>query len=185
MLEYLHSCAFTGYRPHRLPWEENENDAHCIDLKRRLKRAIEDACRNETEHFFCGMAQGSDLYFAELVLEVKKEWETITLEAVLPCLDQARDWLPAVRRRWERLTAAADFVTIIQKNYSSTCMMERNRYMVDHAARLIAVYDGRCTQRSGTAATVRYAMRRGIPIQYVPPIPPDTMPNTHRFKTEI
>ena len=46
-------------------------------------------------------------------------------------------------------------------------MMRRNRYMVDHAAMLIAVFDG---QSGGTRRTVEYAMRRGLPVTMLPPV---------------
>lgn len=36
-------------------------------------------------------------------------------------------------------------------------MLERNRYLVDHAAKLLAVYNGE--RRGGTAMTVRYAQK--------------------------
>ena len=41
--------------------------------------------------------------------------------------------------------------------YHKGCMLERNRYLVDHAFFLLAVYNG--TWRSGTGATVRYAQK--------------------------
>lgn len=40
------------------------------------------------------------------------------------------------------------------------CMARRNRYMVDRACRIIAVYDGE--PRGGTAQTLAYAMRQGL-----------------------
>ena len=53
---------------------------------------------------------------------------------------------------------------MVQDHYSAGCMQRRNRYMVDHAQRLIAVFDG---QEGGTRRTVEYAMRRGLEIVYV------------------
>ena len=38
-------------------------------------------------------------------------------------------------------------------------MLERNRFLVDHAAALLSVYSGE--RRGGTAATVRYAQKMG------------------------
>ncbi|MBR0282920.1 MAG: hypothetical protein IJQ81_15270 [Oscillibacter sp.] len=45
----------------------------------------------------------------------------------------------------------------MQKEYSEGCMLERNRFMVDHVDMLLAVYNGEW--RGGTAATVRYAKK--------------------------
>lgn len=47
-------------------------------------------------------------------------------------------------------------------------MLERNRYLVDHASILVAVYNG--TQRSGTGATVRYAQKQGREIFIIDPV---------------
>ena len=45
----------------------------------------------------------------------------------------------------------------MHREYHKGCMLERNRYLVDHASFLLAVYNG--TWRSGTGATVRYAQK--------------------------
>lgn len=47
----------------------------------------------------------------------------------------------------------------VSREYHDGCMLERNRYLVDHAACLLAVYNGE--RRGGTAMTVRYAGERG------------------------
>ena len=44
--------------------------------------------------------------------------------------------------------------------------MRRNRYMVDHSARIIAVYNG--VPRGGTDQTLLYAMRRGLGTHILP-----------------
>ena len=35
------SCAFTGHRPGKLPWGEDESDLRCIALKAKLRAAVE------------------------------------------------------------------------------------------------------------------------------------------------
>ena len=71
------------------------------------------------------------------------------------------------RRRWRGLIGACDEQTLLQENYSPHCMQRRNRYMVDHAGLLIAVFDG---QSGGTRGTVQYAMSRGLQIVDIPPV---------------
>ena len=34
------TCAFTGHRPHRLPWRDNEDAPRCIALKEVLTEQI-------------------------------------------------------------------------------------------------------------------------------------------------
>ena len=66
-----------------------------------------------------------------------------------------------------RLVAACDYETLVQSSYSPGCMQRRNRYMVDHAALLLAVHNG---QPGGTRRTMEYAMRRGLQIVDIPPV---------------
>lgn len=48
------------------------------------------------------------------------------------------------------------------------CMLERNRFLVDHAGILLAVYNGE--QRGGTAATLRYARKKNRAILILDPL---------------
>lgn len=53
-------CAFTGYRPQKMPFGFDENDPRCIDFKRRLREAIEDLIGQGYAHFLSGGALGMD-----------------------------------------------------------------------------------------------------------------------------
>lgn len=159
------SCCFSGHRPGKLPWGTDENDPRCIVLKERIHDAVCSAVEQGYTHFLCGMAQGCDLYFAEEILYQKTLKSDLTLEAVIPCLTQTEDWRPEERERYARILAAADMETVIQREYSPTCMQRRNRYMVDHSALLIAAHGG---ISGGTRNTVLYAMQRGLDIADIP-----------------
>lgn len=136
------SCAFTGHRPGKLPWGEDESDLRCIALKAKLRAAVESAIHEGMEHFICGMAEGCDLYFAETVLALKSTYPHITLEAAIPCPSQADGWGEAQKSRYRDILARCDYETMVQQSYTPGCMQRRNRYMVDHASLLIAVNDG-------------------------------------------
>ncbi len=159
------ACAFTGHRPGKLPWGDNESDLRCLALKAKLFAAVESAVQEGMEHFICGMAEGCDLYFAETVLELKGKYPYITLEAAIPCPTQADRWSKAQRERYQGILSRCDYETLVQQSYTPDCMQRRNRYMVDHAALLIAVNDGK---PGGTRSTILYAMRRGRNILDIP-----------------
>ncbi len=153
------TCCFTGHRPSKLPWGRDEGDPRCLDLKRRLRDAVEAAYEEGFRHFICGMAVGCDFYFAEAVLDLREQRGDVTLEAAVPCPTQADHWGEADRKRYQNLLAACDFETLVQDHYGPGCMQRRNRYMVDHSALVIAVYDG---MPGGTRQTLEYALRRGV-----------------------
>ena len=141
------SCCFSGHRPGKLPWGDDEGDRRCLALKERLWNEMEAAYERGYRHFICGMAQGCDLYFCELALALRQLHGDVTVEAAIPCPSQAEGW------------------SMVQQQYSSGCMQRRNRYMVDHASLLIAVHDG---LPGGTRRTIEYALRRGIGIVDIP-----------------
>ena len=159
------SCCFTGHRPGKLPWKYREDDPRCLDLKRRLADAVEEVYRQGYRHFLCGMAMGCDLYFCECVLALRGRCPDVTVEAVIPCPTQADQWPPAQRERYRKLVDACDWETLVSAQYTSTCMQRRDRYMVDHASLLLAVFDG---SPGGTRYTVEYAMRQRIDILDLP-----------------
>ena len=158
------TCCFTGHRPDKLPWGSRESDPRCLTLKRRLTQAVEGAYAQGMRHFICGMARGVDTYCAEIVLALRPQYPDLTLEAAIPCPSQCGGWTPDQQARWHAIVARCAFETVVQDRYGPGCMQRRNRYMVDHAARLIAVFDG---QDGGTRRTVEYALRSGLEVVYV------------------
>lgn len=163
------ACQLLLFRPPsgQAPLGENEDDPRCRALKVRLRDALDAAYEAGYRHFICGMAQGCDLYFCELALALRQRHGDVSVEAAIPCPTQADGWPRAQQERYRRLVAACDYETLVQSSYSPGCMQRRNRYMVDHAALLLAVHDG---QPGGTRRTMEYAMRRGLQIVDIPPV---------------
>ena len=159
MGDRAHSCCFTGHRPMKLPWGMNERDPRCTALKLELAARLEAIYALGYRHFLCGMALGCDLYFAEAVLDLRRQYPDLTLEAAIPFGDQPGRWDEAQRRRYNGLIDRADKVTVLQIGYTSDCMMQRNRYMVDRSSLLLACFDGR---PGGTMNTILYAERSGV-----------------------
>lgn len=136
------TCCFTGHRPEKLPWREDEGDPRCLELKARLAGVVEAAYEKGMRHFLCGMARGADFYCCEAALALRERRPGVTVEAVIPCEEQAARWRERDRERWFSLVERCDNETMLQHHYDRGCMLRRNRYLVDHSAMLIAVYDG-------------------------------------------
>lgn len=163
------TCAFTGHRPETLPWGTNERDARCVLLKGALLQAVERVYDRGYRHFICGMARGADLYFCEAVLGCRAHHGDITLEAAIPYAEQAKLWPGEDQARYKELLALCDLETLVQVEYTQDVFLRRNVYMVEHASQMIAVFNGRWI-RSGTAATVRYALNHDVPVDVVWPV---------------
>ena len=153
------SCAFTGHRPRKLPWGYDETADGCIRLKEALAKQITSLAVAGYTDFLSGMAEGTDTWAALTVLALRENNPTLKLHCILPHKGQADKWSALAREVYNRILMQADSVVYVSENYHQGCMLERNRYMVDHADMLLAVYNGKW--KGGTAATVRYAQKQG------------------------
>ena len=159
------TCCFTGHRPEKLPWHDQEDDPRCLALKARLDCALDQAYQAGYRHFLCGMARGADFYFGEAVVALRQRRPGVTLESVIPFEEQAAHWNETDRDRYFALAAQCDVETMLQCHYDKGCLLRRNRYMVDHSGLLIAVYD---ELLGGAMYTVNYARKKGRDVVILP-----------------
>ncbi|MBD5154488.1 MAG: DUF1273 domain-containing protein [Oscillibacter sp.] len=162
------ACAFTGHRPHKLPWKDNEDDPRCIALKRTLTEQISALAEAGVTDFFSGMAAGTDHYCAQIVLALRKKYPALKLHCVLPHKGQADKWSDSARERYHAILKQADSVEYLSRAYYDGCMIDRNHRLVDSAGLLLAVYSG--ARRSGTGATINYARKMGREVIVIDPI---------------
>ncbi len=166
-LERSGTCCFTGHRPEKLPWRENEADPRCRLLKGRLMGEVEALYDRGFRRFLSGMARGCDLWFAEAVLSLGPERPGAVLEAAVPFAGQADRWTREDRARYRQiLDAPGVVVRVLQQGYSRDCMLRRDRYMVDRSSAILAVYSG---APGGTGYTLDYARRRGLEVLAIAP----------------
>lgn len=163
--ENITACSFTGHRPEKLPWGSNERDPGCVELKGRIDDAVRHARKLGARHFICGMAKGSDMYFAEAVITLRDEYTGITLEAAVPHEGQSKGWADADRERYDYILHQCDSITLVSRAYTPGCMQRRNEYMVRSSQILIAVFNG---TPGGTLQTVSYAKKLGLRLIELP-----------------
>ena len=150
----LHRCCFTGHRPEKLIRSENE-------IKAALRKQINQAVDDGFTVFITGMARGVDLWAAEIVLNLRKRNDSIKLICAIPHEGFESNWSTDWKRLYHYVQDNADLVRVIGKNYYSGIHQLRNEWMVNHSARVIAVFNG---EPSGTKNTIDYAYRQGIPV---------------------
>lgn len=73
----LHRCCFTGHRPEKIDMPERKVVAA---LEKEIKAAIDAGFTT----FISGMARGSDIWAAEIVLRLKKKNPSLHLIAASP-----------------------------------------------------------------------------------------------------
>lgn len=83
----------------------------------------------------------------------------------VPFLGQERRWSDEQQRMYrELLDGAAHVVVVSDGGFDAQKMMRRNRVMVDHAHRMLALWDGTA---GGTGHCVNYALRQRVRVSNV------------------
>lgn len=151
------TCAFTGHRPSRFPWGYDETNQECIALKEILTGEIMRLADIGVTNFLSGMAEGVDVWVSVIVLALQEKNPRIKLHCILPCKTQADNWNFTSQALYHSILEQADSVVYVSRQYHKTCMMKRNRFMVDHSDILLGVC--RKVPRSGAMATINYARK--------------------------
>lgn len=150
----LHRVWFTGHRPEKL------SEAESV-----VRTKLEDAIRSSVEDgyfvFISGMARGVDIWAAEIVLKEREHNPAIKLICASPYKGFEGSWSSDWQKRYNDIMNAADLVRFICPGYSRACFQIRNEWMVDHSARVIAVYNG---EKGGTRNTIEYAKKHNVDI---------------------
>ena len=153
-----HRCCFTGHRPEKL----EQPEAVVVEaLKKEIRTAIADGFQT----FISGMARGVDLWAAEIVLALRDEGAAVRLICASPYRGFESRWGRDWQERYRLVMERADLVRFICPAYSRDCFQRRNEWMVDHSARVIAVYNG---EPGGTRNTVEYAQWHNVPVINIP-----------------
>ena len=123
---------------------------------------------NGVMDFYSGGADGVDCWASLIVLELRQKNPALKLHLILPHEGQADRWSEPAQERYHWILEQADSVEYVSQEYYEGCMLDRNHRLVEAAGLLLAVYNGE--RRGGTAATVRYAQKRGKKIIILDPI---------------
>ena len=150
----LHRCCFTGHRPEKLNRSESA-------VKAALREQINQAVHDGLTVFITGMARGVDLWAAEIVLDLRKRNKKIKLICAIPHNGFEARWSPSWQQLYRYVLSEADLTRVINKGYYTGAYQVRNEWMVNHSARVIAVFNG---QPSGTKNAIDYAHRQGVPV---------------------
>ena len=147
------TCCFTGHR-NLLPSEIET-------IQTKMRQQVETTIHDGYRHFLCGMANGADLLFAQVVAELKQQYP-IALEAAIPYPARLQSNNPVFRQ----LLPACDIIKVHSPVYHAGCYQKRNRYMVDVSSRIITVYNG--SEKGGTFSTLQYARQCSLQVIIIP-----------------
>ena len=145
------TCCFTGHR--------NIPKVDYSLIKEKLKKEIIKLIEQDVCYFGAGGALGFDTIAAQTVLELKEVYPNIKLILVLPCKNQTYRWQEKDKEVYEDIKRRCDKYVYIAEEFSSQCMLKRNRRLVDNSKYCICYLT---REQGGTAYTVKYAINKGL-----------------------
>lgn len=76
----MHTVAFTGYRPEKMPFVEEKHDEGYSRFREQQLKVINRLVERGYTHFISGVAMGFDTWVAEDVLKLQKKNKELHLE---------------------------------------------------------------------------------------------------------
>ncbi len=154
MIDKMKVACFSGHR--KLPQDITE-------LKANLEKTIVELIERGVVFFGNGGAVGFDVLAATTVLKLKEDYPHIRLVMVLPCPPEVQSlkWNEEQRQQYFDILEQADKIRVLSPKYTSGCMLDRNRHLVDNSGYLICYLR---ENSGGTFYTVKYAERQGLKI---------------------
>ncbi len=164
----MRTCAFTGHRPEGFIFGYDEENPFCTAVKNAIARQIgflyDDGCRR----FMTGCALGVDMWAGEAAVALREEKGDIEIVAAVPFKGHENSWTDEQKKRYRTLLENCDEVLVLSERYKKDAFLARDRYLVENADVILAVYDT-MKPKSGTGYTVRYAMGQDKPIIILDP----------------
>lgn len=149
----------SGHRPEMLPTGSSLKMMQSL-LFSEINTAVEDGA----DLFYLGMACGTDLWAADMILHFRRKNPHIRMVCVIPWRGRIERARGAEAYHVNALMHAADEVKILSERYYRGCFRDRNQYMVSRSRRLIALVTD---IRSGTGQTIHMAERAGLEMRVI------------------
>ena len=146
-------CCFIGHR--NLPKDKE----HDIILK--LEAEIKSLIKKGVTQFRMGCARGFDTLAALTVLKLKYKYEGISLNLVIPCLNQTKGWSDEDIAKYNYILNHSDKINTQIIEFKENCMEERNRKLVNGSGYCIAFL---MHDFGDTFYTVNYAKSQKVEI---------------------
>ena len=148
------TCCFTGHR--NVPVDKQK------EIVARTGAKVRERISEGYQCFVVGGAVGYDTLAAELLFRLRDgEHLDIRVTLAYPFDGYMDRWSEEQKATYERLLPLYDERICVAAAASRGAYLQRDRYMVDASSACIAY----CTrQTGGTAYTIRYAAKKGVPV---------------------
>lgn len=161
----MRTLCVTGHRPNKL-WGYDFSHPNYARLSQWFREKLTAFGNGEAFTAINGGAQGADLIFGAVCLELRDEGLPIKCVMAVPCEGQEKVWPREGQERYFRVKNRMDEVITLADAYDASVMLKRDVWMVEHSDFVLAVFDG---SSGGTGHTVAAAKRLEVPVLALDP----------------
>lgn len=138
----IKSIYVTGYRPYELGIFNDKHPGIII-----IKKAVEDQLKSlldeGLEWVVISGQQGVELWTAEVVIELKKDYPNLKYAMITPFLNYENNWNEVNQQKFHYVKSNADFYTSVTKrNYEAPWQfIEKDKFIVQNTDAILLIYD--------------------------------------------
>ncbi|WP_100408060.1 DUF1273 domain-containing protein [Bacillus solitudinis] len=138
----MKTIAITGYKAHELGIFDQKHQGIRF-IKKALEQRIRELVDDGIEWFIISGQLGVELWAAEVVIDLKKEYPHIQLAVLTPFLNQEERWQETTKLFYTEIINQADFVDSITKRpyENPTQLRLKNEFIISKADGLLILFD--------------------------------------------
>ncbi|MGZ0052532.1 DUF1273 domain-containing protein [Brevibacillus gelatini] len=132
----------SGYKAHELGIFHEKHPGRAI-IKTALKRQLTRFLAEGLEWVIISGQLGVEMWAAETVLELKKEYPRLKLAVITPFLNQEEKWKEETQDYYRHIVMQADYLnSVYQTPYQGVWQLqEKDKFLLAHSDGLLLVYD--------------------------------------------
>lgn len=148
-MQTIRTLVVTGYRSFELGVFQ-ENDPKIKVIKKVIKTAIKQYLEEGLEWVLIGGNLGVEIWAAEPIVELKKEYPELKFSIIYPYLEFGNNWNEANQAMLQKVVEQADYVDAVSHlpYQNSSQLKNHTHFLLTHADGAIVVYDDEFTGKS-------------------------------------
>lgn len=138
----IKTVLLSGYKNHELGiWDEES--PHVTIIKEAIESRLRSLIDGGLEWVIIGGQMGVELWGADVLLALKKEFPHVKLGVLMPFLNQEKKWKEERQEQYRKRIDAADFAEAVSKRpYEAPWQFKaRDAFALSHTDALLLVYD--------------------------------------------
>lgn len=160
----------SGYKPFELGIFKKDHPS-VLFIKAAIKKSLLPMIEDGLEWVLISGQLGVELWAAEVIFELQKEFPDLKLAVITPFLDQEASWNETNREWYESVLAGADYIdSVTKKGYEKPWQFRlKNQFFIEKSNGLLLLYDH---EKEGSPKylyelAVQYQKKRGFSIELI------------------